>query len=69
MLTRSALNPLFLREKKQCSVVTGNASSDVCKEKKDASVAGDNVENKDGPAKRSDKNNDVAEPGEERYAY
>ncbi|XP_047961098.1 coilin isoform X2 [Salvia hispanica] len=54
------------KEKKQCSVVTGNASSDVCKEKKDASVAGDNVENKDGPAKRSDKNNDVAEPGEER---
>ncbi|XP_042048635.1 coilin-like isoform X2 [Salvia splendens] len=54
------------KEKKQRSVVTGNASSDVCKEKKDASVAGDNVENKDGPAKRSDKNNDVAEPGEER---
>ncbi|KAG6426763.1 hypothetical protein SASPL_110997 [Salvia splendens] len=66
MFTHSALNPLFLREKKQRSVVTGNASSDVCKEKKDASVAGDNVENKDGSAKRSDKNNDVEEPGEER---
>ncbi|XP_042057236.1 coilin-like [Salvia splendens] len=53
------------KEKKQRSVVTGNASGDVCKEKKDASVARDNVENKDNPAKHSDEDN-VVEPGEER---
>ncbi|KAG6422358.1 hypothetical protein SASPL_118926 [Salvia splendens] len=53
------------KEKKQRSVVTGNASSDVCKEKKDASVARDNVENKDNPAKHSDEDN-VVGPGEER---
>ncbi|XP_042053480.1 coilin-like isoform X2 [Salvia splendens] len=63
---KSVERPEGNKEKKQRSVVTGNASSDVCKEKKDASVAGDNVENKDGSAKRSDKNNDVEEPGEER---
>ncbi|KAL1550390.1 coilin-like isoform X2 [Salvia divinorum] len=54
------------KEKRQHSVVPGNASNGVCKEKKDASVAGDNVENKDEPARHSDKNNDVAEPGVER---
>ncbi|KAL1565221.1 coilin-like [Salvia divinorum] len=44
------------KEKKHRSVDTGNASSDVSKVKKDASVAGNNAENKDDPAK----------PGKER---
>ncbi|XP_057776809.1 coilin [Salvia miltiorrhiza] len=53
------------KDKKHRSVVTGNGSSDVCKEKKDVAVAGNNVKNKDEPAKHSDKK-DVEEPGEKR---
>lgn len=68
MLTHPALNTLFLREKKQRAEVTENASSDVCKEKKDASVAGDNVENEDDLAKHSDENC-VPGDGVKRYAY
>ncbi|KAH6826670.1 hypothetical protein C2S53_002913 [Perilla frutescens var. hirtella] len=49
------------KEKKQRSVATGNTSSDGCKEKKDGSIAGDDVKNKDEPAKHSDDSN-VSEP-------
>lgn len=68
IITYSALNVLFIREKKQRAQVTGNASSNVCKEKKDSSMAEDDVENRDEPTEQSDKDN-VSKPDMERYAF
>lgn len=64
MLMRAALDTLFLREKKQRAEITEKA----CKEKKDSSIADDDVENRDELAEQSDKNN-VSGPGMKRYAY
>lgn len=62
-----SLNMLFFREKKQRAQVTGNASGTVCKEKKDSSIAADDVENRDEPTEQCDKDN-ASKPGMERYA-
>lgn len=68
MLTLSAHYTLLPREKKQRSEPKhgGKTSSDVCKEKKDGSIAGEDVENKFGSAKLCGTNN-VSEDGVKKY--